>query len=899
MRTALIVLLVASLARGETTDLSALERNKGDFPAARVERNRAEITSAPWAFLRTANRHENVRVTLAATVREPAKLFAFFGSSWSVWPDPAFADQGYEVGVLLRAGAKAGYRVQLSHRYQDVALVRYPDGGFVRVARCAVKKDHAHRLDVSVSGNEVVVKVDGQEKVRYLDPLPTLPAGVVGVGTSSGAKVVLENLALTDLPTAERKDVPPHKPNLSSRAWLGGRPWLFDGDEPVLLLPVPDANFINNVKLRPGHRPQLSWNSHWDIANQGAFPDGANVNSPVKVAGGGKTIQASWTAKQTKGRFTTRTTMTAGFDAKRQTYTYDVDSELEVVETFHFRYGYDFEHHTPLDPFRWQYLVLRKKGGALFHRPVYPIDPGPQYDLETNNGLRVWYGRHGEAMTVAPAVEYQIDAGKRRLNTAVCAAFYDTGVGFEAETAKPGTKVRVRYRYTGYPAAEAEALFKESTIYPSHTLDPDHHYLFADDWPRIRFDKFVPMSETWIYGRRPFMTGHNRRPTYELAKTPGVGSGFAMRLGPGAFGAAPLAAPPDLAPGRYAVVARVKSDNAHGEGGRIELTVTPKGGKESKSVHYLGTGSFDWKTAGFAFDVPAKGAALTLGLGNAGTGDVLFGEVAVRRLEEGKPLPAGVSERPNATPPKRGPAPEGAIADYRMEEGKGLHVLNHADGPFGLLELANVGWTRDDGRPALVFRDDPERRASYPRGGALHLSYLAHPAYRGRDRLPVALTGHHGGGMPLKAFTLAAWIKPAGRMGKADHGGKGDVIGLGARRVILRLVGDRAPYRLEAALNVNDRFETKAVVAADRWQHVALTGEPAGGKWKVRLYVDGKPLAEGTTVKMDAPATIPPSLLLGAEIFYLHDAYYRGLIGRTLVFTRALSADEVARLVRP
>ena len=53
-------------------------------------------------------------------------------------------------------------------------------------------------------------------------------------------------------------------------------------------------------------------------------------------------------------------------------------------------------------------------------------------------------------------------------------------------------------------------------------LDPKHHYIFADEWPRLTFSKLVPMSETWIYGRRPFMTGHNQRPTYELAKRTGV-----------------------------------------------------------------------------------------------------------------------------------------------------------------------------------------------------------------------------------------------------------------------------------------------------------------------------------------------------------------------------------------
>ena len=46
----------------------------------------------------------------------------------------------------------------------------------------------------------------------------------------------------------------------------------------------------------------------------------------------------------------------------------------------------------------------------------------------------------------------------------------------------------------------------------------------------------------------------------------------------------------------------------------------------------------------------------------------------------------------------------------------------------------------------------------------------------------------------------------------------------------------------------------------------------------------------------DLPMSIPPSAILGAEIFYFHDAYYRGLIGRTLIFNRTLTADVLANL---
>lgn len=192
----------------------------------------------------------------------------------------------------------------------------------------------------------------------------------------------------------------------------------------------------------------------------------------------GRERVVSWVGRHEKGRFATRTRMTVGWDPQRSVHAYDLGSELEVLpgEPFHFRYGFDFEHHTPLDPFNWQYLVFRRADGTLNRRPVYPVDPGPQNGLETSGGLRVWHGRHNDPVPVCPAVEYRTEeAGGRKLNTAVCAAFYDTGVSFPAETLKPGQKVAVRYRYTGYPTDEAAALFRQATTYPRPMLDPDHH----------------------------------------------------------------------------------------------------------------------------------------------------------------------------------------------------------------------------------------------------------------------------------------------------------------------------------------------------------------------------------------------------------------------------------------
>ena len=69
-------------------------------------------------------------------------------------------------------------------------------------------------------------------------------------------------------------------------------------------------------------------------------------------------------------------------------------------------------------------------------------------------------------------------------------------------------------------------------------------------------------------------------------------------------------------------------------------------------------------------------------------------------------------------------------------------------------------------------------------------------------------------------------------------------------------------------------------------------------QWLVRLYLDGQPVGEGLTKKFPANSVIVPSLILGAEIFYFHDAYYRGLIGRTLVLHRVASANEIVALAK-
>ena len=872
------------------------------------------LTSDKWSGLVTSAPLPDATISASITITEPAKGTRFFGQSWSAWPDATFSDDGFEAALLLRSGPKSGFRVQISHRYQCVALVKWPEGGYVQVVPCAVTLNEALRISARAQGSLISASINDQPKIAWHDTFLPLTAGSVGLAASGGAKVLFTETKTAPIPKVADKALSGHVPDFSVRPFLGDRLFVFDGNEPILQLHHEKDPSIF-AKLRPGYKPQVTFDSHWDLANQGAFKEAASKWTAPKTSGGGSSLNATWSARHVGDRFTTSSTLTVGYDVVRGSYTYDIDSALEMLpgEPFHFRYGFDFEHHTPLDPFRWQYLVVKRAGNAgTYHRPVYPIDPGPQYDIETAGGSRVWFGRHGEEMHIAPAVEYAISMGTstgRKLNTAVCAAFYDTGVSFPAETAKPGTRIEVKYRYTGVPANEAKSMFDASEIYKSSTLDPNHHYVFADEWPKLTFSDHVPMSQTWIYGRTPFMTGHNQRPTYELVKDCGAGSGFAMRLGPASYGKASLRKSAPLRKGRYIVSAIVKADNVHGPGGRIELaTLQAKTNKRLSEIqHFIGNGTFDWRTQGFAFDVPEDGGMLEIAFGNAGTGSFLITDVEFRELQEIDQLPSGVLPAPQTQPATLPTAPAGAIADFRMLEGKGHHTLNHAGGDH--LGLANLQWVNDEGRPALRFADNLAGRADYnPNtylgmhifGHAQDQNYLStYKGYEGKQTIPFAMgsggaivlgteryylhSSYYRGlmgrvvilkralnpteiaalvqGAPLndgvssdiKGMTLAAWIKPDAHMVQDDRSHFADIIGYGNRAYILSLQGDQkraGPYKLVTRLKVNDILATaEPLIDPDRWYHVAMTAEPRDGQRYIRLFLDGRPVADGTTKK--------------------------------------------------
>lgn len=936
----LLVLGLVAGVRAAEDDLTKWTPTPTEFTGGKVEAGVLTLSSGtfriaephPWQWVGwwTPSPTRDVEIHAHVTITRPAADLHWFGQSWSVWPDPTYSDGGFEagLGVALNASRTEGYRVQFSHKYQCVALVRYPLGGYVRVVPCKIAMDKPLAVSVLRRGRELRVSVEGKNLIHYLDPLPPMPAGNLGLLTSSRGAATFSKVQTKSLPPMPQEDppVPPataHQPNFSVRQWLGDRPWVFDADEPILLLPIQEKKsetyyfqIINNVKLQPGFKPMLVWNAHWDIAGQGAWPDGGSKSTEPVTQGGGARLQAHWQARHHAGRFETKTTLTIGFDNKRGTYTYDMDSQLEILPgpPFHI-HAFELEHHTPLDPFNWKYLVIRKSKDELVYRPVYPIDPGPLYNIEGNNGLRMWYGRHNEPLRIAPAVEYFIEPSKqaspensqaaspRQISTSVCAAFYDTGVAYDGETLPAGTKVCTRYRYTGYPADEAERIFQASKLIDSPRLDPNHYYVWADAWPRLTFSKGRAMSEPW-WDAMPFMTAHNQRPTYKWVTNTGKGSGYALQFPPRSFGQSDIPLPKPLEPGRYVMRGWCKADRVVGPGGRIELSAFDKNDhKLAEYTHYLGTGDFDWRPYAFAFDLPAEVTRFNVAFGNAGTGDLYLGEIHFERLPSNAPLPADVAAMPNAKPAAEAASPLGAIFDARMAEGKGHYVLNFADPNWIPLELCNVSWEKRDGRMGLRFRQQVKRdRPDFARGGMLEFYLFAHEVYRaGGAQKSLAVAGSQGSSVrDYQAITLATWIRPDATMIKNQP--MADILGFGSRRIRLRLLGDKAPYQVGMQFTEGGEYHwsgPKATVSADKWHHVALSARVNSSKqWEVTLYLNGKEVLRTVDPKAPIPLRAHDSLILGAELHYMDSNFYDGLIGRTLVLDRALSAAEIMELMK-
>jgi hypothetical protein len=324
----LMITLIGSSAT--SNDFTEWQKQPAQLSSASVTREAATLQSAEWGYLLAPAVAANVEVSATVTIETPASQFDFFGSSWSAWPDPKFGDRGFDAGLILRSSedGSSGYRVQLSSKYQEVALVRFPDGGYVRSVPCVIQTQIPIRVRVKAAGSLIRVFIDDHEIIQYVDHLePQIRAGRIGIGASSLARATWSDFVAREV-DAEAVPAPTeHRLQLSYRRWLGGRLFVFDNNEPILQLHhEQDPSMF--AKLRPGLRPLLTFDSHWGLENQGAYKEASVTWTAPEVNGGGDAVTAKWSALHVEKRFTTQSVLKVGYDSGRDCYS--VENKVHV-----------------------------------------------------------------------------------------------------------------------------------------------------------------------------------------------------------------------------------------------------------------------------------------------------------------------------------------------------------------------------------------------------------------------------------------------------------------------------------------------------------------------------------------------------------------------------------------
>ena len=196
--------------------------------------------------------------TLETTVRilDPAPLKGPRLGSGNVFMNYQWGREavGTDAGLIVRyQGPACYYQVRLSSDYGHVELWK-TKGGVVRVKPFAFKVGQDYALAVTTSGRWILVSIDGQELIRYYDPVEPIARGQVGMAVRE-SRVRFANVRVSA--AAPITDpAPQHVAAFKLREWVG-RQYIFDGDEPVAWINAKDSGVLQEVKLVPGLMPML------------------------------------------------------------------------------------------------------------------------------------------------------------------------------------------------------------------------------------------------------------------------------------------------------------------------------------------------------------------------------------------------------------------------------------------------------------------------------------------------------------------------------------------------------------------------------------------------------------------------------------------------------------------
>ncbi len=270
--------------------------------------------------------------TLTATVRvlEPAPLKGFRPGEGCIFMNYQWGREamGSDVGLIVRhTDADHYYQVRLSTGYGHVELWK-THGGVVRVKPFAFQAGKDYRVAVTASGPWIVVSVDGQELIRYADPVEPLLAGKAGLAVRESA-VRFSDVTVSNAP-AITDAVPVHKPDFHIRQWVG-RDTIFDGDEPVGHIP-PDRSRFEELKLRPGLMPVMIAQSTPALWGEGFDKLKWSDKGKMEVLAEGSELQLTLSTVETNGIAQPTGKWRLSYDAKQNSYVLDGQLSADVLK---------------------------------------------------------------------------------------------------------------------------------------------------------------------------------------------------------------------------------------------------------------------------------------------------------------------------------------------------------------------------------------------------------------------------------------------------------------------------------------------------------------------------------------------------------------------------------------
>jgi len=828
----------------------------------------------PWSqILMGSPRWRDVAAGVDLTVLRPTGT----GPGWGgetykrYWNDENL--RGFDAALIVRCESpESMYRVQVATRTGEVALWK-PSAGVVNVGRLALEPGRTCRIAVQVAGSRIRVYADGELVMDYLDPRPGPKAGRIGLGVCN-SDVAFDNLTVAPLGKELVRAWPryPESPDFSYGPWQNGFA-MFDRGEPVCWVDTKQR-LLHRVKLRRGGAPLFL-----DFASWKAVPRTAEFRDQpmqVDVERDGPELLLKFSSRYSPNADSFRK-LHLTYEADTGRYIYDWETVLSFEDPTNLTPGYwRAEFIDPIwynawgppgqvqRPWRCEYTTGLISGpkGAVYRRPLNHDSNRTRDTITHLPSPWSWSGMFPSA-DLSPVVEIE-DVDSRGIYTEMCHAFYDFHYIFTgtqgAKEAAPA--YRVKFRYIGYPPEKSKKLLASAVLHPGFDNSRPEvrntnyrnalslHGAFNLEYPFCttpvnRFSNLVSIADTY--------SGRGWYGDYAVDKTQGYDDSFSIRFdGPrAAYGFFGQDHGFDrLEGGRLAVEFMLKTRGVTGDGLHVAVG---NGWQHWQWEQHLVTnlkGDNDWQAVRFVFEPGGRCYSITVVLKMNGNGTAWVDNFAIRKAADDE-----VSELPPAA--RVVEAPYGQVMDLRCDEGSGPGTTDRSGWGNGGL-LVGPQWVRDEERWVLRF-DGVDDYINVPHANSLN---------------------------PLDRVTLEAWVKP-----DADTGHSTQIMAK-YFDLLLALYGHETPYQAVGTFRAaaRGRVEGRRDIEAGRWHHLAQTYDGQ----RVRLYVDGKPVAEAE-LSGNLAASLNP-LFIGTYLPHEGNAWYKGLLGGVRMHWRALGAEEIARI---